>query len=157
MALGTIAAIGGLVSAGSSILGGRKAKKDAKNAARQQEAMGREQAGLIAAETEEELRRYDLDTAKTLGMGEALSSASGFSAGSSQDNYLDSLRSEFATERDWTERVSKQRQSIAKKTGQYSASNLRSQGSAALWSGMGQGIAKGISSGGALGHEMGWL
>ena len=152
MALGTIAAIGGIISAGSSLLGGRKAKKDAKKAARQQEAMGREQATYIAAETEEDLRRYDLDTAKTLGMGDALSSASGFSAGSSQDIYMASMAEEFKSDREWMERSSKSRQDLAKRGAGYQADALRSQGSAAMYQGIG-GAFQGLTT--AAAHK-GW-
>jgi len=145
--LGTIAAIGGIASAASSFLGGRSAKKASKKAARQQEALGREQASLIGMETEEELRRYDLNREKTLASGEALAAASGFGAGGSQDVYMESLETEFALERDWISEVSEQRQDVARMTGQYSADALRSQGKQSMYQGIGgmfQGIATGV-------------
>lgn len=140
MALGTIAAVGGIVGGGSRILGGRAAKKDADKLAREQEAAGREAADLIGLETEEELRRFDAQTEKAVSTGKALQAASGFGSGGSQDIYMDNMVEELQKERDWTEAVSKQRQAMAIRTGGLNADTSRSQGRSALYSGISSGI-----------------
>lgn len=150
MALGTIAAIGGIASGVSSILGGRKAKKEANRAAEQQRLAGIEAAKLIGMETEEELRRFDIQTESVLDTGTALASASGFGAGSSLDASVTDLAAKLKKERDWTTSVSEQRQKMAKHTGQINDDAMRSQGRSALYSGIGSGIGNIFSGIGRL-------
>lgn len=145
MALGTIAAIGGIASGVSSLLGGRKAKKQANRAAAEQRYMAQKNVDLIAAETEETLRRFDTEVEKVTSSSEAMIAASGFSSGSSQDIYLEAMTEEFADDRAWTVRSSQQRQEMAKLTGQYQAESLESQGKSAYYQGIG-GMFSGLTT-----------
>lgn len=150
--LGTIAAIGGIASGVSSLIGGNKARKAGKAAAEQQRQMGAQNAELIAEETQEQLRRLDIQTKRTLAKGDALSAASGFLKGSSQDVYLEAITQEFAADREWAVKSSKQRQNIAKLSGQYQGDALTSQGKNAFYQGIG-GMFSGLT---AAASHMDW-
>jgi hypothetical protein len=69
------------------------------------------------------------------------------SQATSQEIYMQSLETEFATERDWMVKSSDRRQDVAKRTGEYQASSLESQGKSAMYQGIGNmfgGIATGV-------------
>jgi hypothetical protein len=137
MSWGAVAAIGGIAGAASSYFGGKSADRAAKRAAKQQIAMGKENALLVEMETAESKRRLDMDAAKTVSTGAALSAASGFGKGSSLDNYMSNMAIEFRQERAWMDKASTQRQKAIKMGAQFSSDSLRSQGKSAKYSGIG--------------------
>jgi hypothetical protein len=74
-----------------------------------------EQARQMRAETDEELRRFKLQSAGRVGMARAAGAASGieFESGSLQ-NYLSAMTTEFARQADWMKRAGYQRAAAGK-------------------------------------------
>ena len=117
-----VAAGSAAVGAVSSIIGGNKAKKKAKEA-------GRANASLIQQETAEQLRRTRLQFDQQIGLTRAMIGASGvqLNVGTPQ-RYVDFMRKEQRAQLDWTEKAGKLRASAAKKQGSYVGGQAFNQG-----------------------------
>ena len=122
MVMQYVAAGAAVVGAVSSIVGGNKAKKAAKEA-------GKANARLIQAETAEQLRRTRLQFDKQIGTTRAFIGASGvqLNVGTPQ-RYVDFMKKEQRAQLDWTEKAGKMRASAAKKQGSYVGGQAFNQG-----------------------------
>lgn len=122
MVMQFVAAGAAVVGAASSIIGGNKAKRAAKEA-------GKANARLIQAETAEQLRRTRLQFDKQIGTTRAFIGASGvqLNVGTPQ-RYVDFMKKEQRAQLDWTEKAGKMRASAAKKQGSYVGGQAFNQG-----------------------------
>ena len=132
-----VAAIFAGISAVSSLFGGIGAKRDAQQGAYEVGVMTDKRVKNIQKETDEQLRRFDQDVAKTMGKGQATAGASGFGEGSSLDTYLGTMEQEYAAERDWTAQVGRQRAEMARLEGDYQQASVKSGGRSAFNQGVG--------------------
>ena len=122
MVMQFVAAGAAAVGAVSSIVGGNKAKKAAKQA-------GKANAMLIQAETAEQLRRTRLQFDKQIGTTRAFIGASGVVMNSGTPRrYLDLMKQEQDLQLAWTEKAGKMRASAARKQGSYVGGQAFNQG-----------------------------
>ena len=108
-----VAAIAAGVTIGSAILGGISGSKERKEASK----LMKEEAALIRQESEEDLRRFDIQAGQIKGLGRAKAFASGVKMTGSSKRYLDALSSELETQREYMKETTEQRVSIAAKGG----------------------------------------
>lgn len=106
------------------MLGKRSSDKQAA-AARQQAARN---ADLSWMTTEEELRRVDVENAKIMSSIKAISSASGFSSGGSNQAYVENLSTEMQAERDWLQMSGKATAENIRQGGEYTAQEITNRG-----------------------------
>ena len=126
----------GMASAGVNLYSGISGMGASNKLAKQQKELGELQSSLILEETEETLRRTDIEDKAILSAGEATVAASGFSKGSSQDVYMASMAGEMRNQRNWTEKSGRSKASMAKKGAGYTADSLKSQGRSQMFNGV---------------------
>lgn len=126
----------GAISIGSGIVSGLMNKKSGDQQAAAARAQAKRNAELSWMTTEEELRRVDIDNAKMMSSAKALSAASGFASGGSQDVYIENLGEELAAERDWLEMSGQLTAENIRKGGEYTARGIESQAKSSAVSSM---------------------
>ncbi len=129
------------VAAGSKVIGALFGGSAANKAAGQAQDLAKANVSYISQEAVEQKRRLRFEQERTMGTAKAGVAASGFrsgkeSMGASQRSYLDTLADVQKKELDWITRSATSRSNIAKRAGDSAASQLRSQGTAQLFSGL---------------------
>lgn len=95
-------AVGWAIASGvTRIVGGRRRKKSAKKAAREQARIDAENRARYRAEVDESIRRTEEQHRFTEGTARTQVGASGFAAGSSLDAYVETMQSQHASDIDW--------------------------------------------------------
>ncbi len=116
-----VAAGAAAVGAVSSIIGGNKAKKKAKEAGKANEA-------LIRAETAEQIRRTQMQFDQQLGLTRAMIGASGVTMTGTPVRYLEFMRNEQRKQLEWTKKAGDMRATAARKQGSYVGGQAYSAG-----------------------------
>lgn len=116
------------ISIGSGVVSGIASKKSSSAQAAAAREQAKRNSELSWMTTKEELRRVDVDNARTMSSAKALSSASGFGSGSTQDDVIANLGQELSAERDWLEMSGEKTAENIKLGGEYTAKSLESQG-----------------------------
>jgi len=116
-----VAAGAAAVGAVSSIIGGNKAKKQAKEA-------GKANAALIQAETAEQIRRTQMQFDQQLGLTRAMIGASGVTMTGTPVRYLEFMSNEQRKQLEWTKKAGDMRAKAARKQGSYVGGQAYSAG-----------------------------
>ena len=129
MVMQFVAAGAAVVGAASSIIGGNKAKKKAKEA-------GKANAALIQAETAEQIRRTRLQFNQQLGLTRAMIGASGVTRTGTAQRYLNFMNQEQQKQLAWTQKAGDMRAKAARKQGSYVGGQAFNQGMAGGFAGI---------------------
>ncbi len=116
-----VAAGATIISGVSSIIGGQKADKKAREA-------GRANARLIKEETAESIRRAEAQFDRQYGNTVAAIGASGVTFSGTPTDYLRQMQTEQNKQLAWMEKSGKLRAKAARKQGSYVGSQARAQG-----------------------------
>lgn len=157
--MASVAAGAAIASTASTVIGGRRARKAQKKAAKQAEAMGRENARLIGEENRENLRRANERVADVEASSRAKVAASGTARGpgdSSGGLYrsLDAQSEEHQRQLEWMEQAGEAEEKLAL-TGAVMAGDLgraqadltQAQTFSSLFSGVGNVYSSGSTAG----------
>lgn len=134
--MGTGAIVAGAAIKGIGAIRGRKASK---KAAREQEAIARENAALERKEVQEALRRTGETFHRLEQTTTARAAASGL-GGTTPQRYIDVMKQTHASELAWMEKSGMSRAAIMEREGRAAASITRAQGTANMWSGLGSAV-----------------
>ncbi len=131
-----VAAVATIFSTAFGIKTSRDAAKDQRRAAAESEALGRENAAAIEAETAESARRLSKQQAETESLAQAKAAASG-AGGKSQTTFLESMVGEHGRQLDWLKQSGRSQASIARRAGASQGRVGRSQAKATEAAGVG--------------------
>ncbi len=115
-----------------TVMSGVMQYEAAQDAADDQEEIGRENARLIAEETEESARREEKAAAAAESQSRARAAASGVTLSGSTSEYLSEQQKANAERIKWLRKSGSSRASITEREGAMTASATRAQGTAKL-------------------------
>lgn len=131
----------------------REAASDTEAAAREAERIGRENAAAIEAETQETIRRTELEQSATEARARTVAAASG-TVGGSLETVIGTMESEHERQLGWIQTSGESRERIAISAGTYAgmtgmaqASAIQAQGVASLFAGVGTTFTAGSRAG----------
>ncbi len=135
-----------------SIASGVMQYKAAQDAADDQEEIARENARLIAEETEESARREEKAAAAAESQSRARAAASGVTLSGSTSEYLSEQQKANADRIKWLRKSGKSRASITEREGAMTAGATRARGTANLVGSVGSAYGHGYN----YGQTQGW-
>lgn len=126
-----------VIMAVAAVAAGAMSYKAAQSQAKAQKQIAEQNAQRIAAEKAEQMRKMQLDQARTLSQAQAAASASGMTVEGTQKSYIEQMRDSFKAERDWLQASSASQQSIVRAQGAMEASATKAAGQIAFVKGVG--------------------
>ncbi len=127
-----------VVVAIAAVAGGAMSYVAAQKQAKSQKQIAEANAQRIAAEKAEQLRKMQLDQARTLSQAQAAAAASGMTVEGTQKSYIEQMRESFKAEQDWLQASSASQQSITRATGKMEAEATVAGGQIAFVQGVGK-------------------